>query len=275
MKIGVVVGAVVAVVGGFGIGCIPFVQEHLHWNIWFIVPVSGLVLGMLLGLVQFFVCFLLGTRVSPAIAGVFSACALLAYLATELGTYETLRIDASEIEGAPDGEYRLSSLVSFQDYLSARLGSQTLVAHQVGSSLEVGETGAKVNFVLDLLGAALGAFGAVLVLIDKYTYCAACGVYEKRSRLYRIRPAGDDATIAEVMRTIAEISASRDHQRLVRHLAQLEQVHQANGGHVQIDADERACPRCSGATVLGRVMRRDGSDWKEVTALAFSTSTRA
>ena len=38
----------VSLATGYGLGATPVINEYLHWNLWFIVPVSGLILGLLL-----------------------------------------------------------------------------------------------------------------------------------------------------------------------------------------------------------------------------------
>ncbi len=34
---------------GVGLGYIPVINQHLHWNFWFIIPVSGLIFGLVIG----------------------------------------------------------------------------------------------------------------------------------------------------------------------------------------------------------------------------------
>jgi hypothetical protein len=34
----------VRIAAGVGIGAIPVVNENLHWNIWFVIPISGVIL---------------------------------------------------------------------------------------------------------------------------------------------------------------------------------------------------------------------------------------
>ncbi len=52
-----------AVLIGLGLGAIPTLNEYLHWNIWFIVPVSGLIFGGAVGWLQFRGAYLAGAPV--------------------------------------------------------------------------------------------------------------------------------------------------------------------------------------------------------------------
>jgi len=265
--------AVASVAAGFAIGCIPVVQEHLHWNLWFIVPVSGLILGVGLGWLQFMGCYTLGTRVTTKLAVFFSVVSVVAYLATEVGTYATIKVPISGVEGVPDGEYKISSFVSFSDYMSNRLGATTLKSTRGHGSFEMGATGTKISFAVDLLGAALGALGTLFVLIPQHPFCGRCSVYKKRHHLYNIRPAPDEPTLRGVINSIAEVCQKQDHRELVKLLKTLEATHQDKKSHIQISADERFCPKCREATVLGKVSRLQGNEWEEISELAFSTTS--
>lgn len=273
MKMAVMLAALLSVVVGFGIGCIPVVQEHLHWNLWFVIPVSGLMLGCALGWLQFMGCYLLGTRVTTKAALVFSLSAIVAYLATEVGTYLTLTVPIVGVEGIPDGDYRISNFVSFYDYMSDRLGSTTITSAQGHGSFEMGATGTTLNFGVDLLGAGLAAFGTLLGLIAKHPFCARCNLYKKRHHLYTILPRPDEETIRNLVNAIGELCQKEDHRGLVKLLASLEREHQDKTAHIQISADERFCPQCREATVSGKVLKQQGNDWKEIAELSFNTTS--
>ena len=48
--------ALLTIALGFVLGYIPGLNEHLHWNLWYVVPVSGLLFGCAVGGLQFFYC---------------------------------------------------------------------------------------------------------------------------------------------------------------------------------------------------------------------------
>jgi len=258
---------------GFAIGATPFVQEHLHWNLWFVIPISGLLFGAGLAWLQFMSSYALGNHVNKKTATVFCVSAVVAYFATEIGTYLTLSVPISGVEGVPDGDYKISSFWSFYDYMSYRLGSSTISSMKGHGSFEMGAAGTSVSFVVDLLGAAIGAFGTFLTLIPLYPFCARCACYKKRHHLYKIQPKAGEATLGSVLTSIAEVCQKQDHRGLVKLLASLERDHQDKKSHIQISADERFCPKCREATVVGKVLKQQGNDWKELSELAFGTTS--
>lgn len=270
----VLIVAALSVALGFGIGCIPFVQEHLHWNLWFVIPISGLILGMGLGWLQFMGCFVLGTRVTMRTACFFALVAVVAYLATEVGTYFTLKMAVSNIEGIPDGEYRVASLISLEDYFTNRLGAQKIEAGS-GGGIEMGATGTTLSFIADLIGAGLGALAALALMIPKYPFCAGCSVFRRRSKLYSIRPHPDQTTLQTVLTSIATVCQAQDHRGLVQLLGSLEREQQVKTSHILITADERMCPKCRESVIVGTVSKQQGNEWKEIADLAFGTSSAA
>lgn len=273
MNMSVIIATLLSVAIGFAIGCIPFVNEHLHWNLWFVIPISGLVLGIGLGWLQFMGCYVLGTRVTTKTAIIFSLSSVVGYLATDVGTYLTLSVPISGVKGVPDGDYKMSSLLSFSDYMSLRLGSSTISSTRGHGSFEMGATGTRLSFAADLLGAGLGAFGTLLALIPQYPFCARCDCYKKQQHLYNILPRPDEASLRGVINSIAELCQKQDHRGLVKLLAGLEKEHQDKKSHIQISADERFCPKCREATILGKVLRQEGNEWKEISELSFSTTS--
>jgi hypothetical protein len=263
--------AVASVATGFAIGCIPVVQEHLHWNLWFIVPVSGLILGFALGWLQFIGSFVSGTKLTNKVVLFFSIVTVTAYLATEVGTYATLKAPVTGVFGLSYGEQRISTFISFPEYMSNRLGGATLQGTR--GAIEMGATATRISFVVDLLGAGLGTVLTLLVLGSLHPFCDRCRVYKKRHHLYNIRPAPDETTLRGIFDSIAELTRKQDHRELVKLLKTLEATHQDKKSLFRIAADERFCPKCREATVLGKVSRQEGKEWKPITDLAFSTTS--
>src|SRR4051812_32183486 len=89
-----VVSALVSVLVGLGIGAIPFVNEHLHWNFWVVIPLSGLVLGIGFGALQFLIARVLQARITVAAGSVLALVGALAYAATDAGIWLTTSVDA-------------------------------------------------------------------------------------------------------------------------------------------------------------------------------------
>jgi hypothetical protein len=127
-----IVPALIALILGAGLGAIPFVNEHLHWNWFVIVPISGLVLGAAFGWVQFQVARLLHARVGVVGGLLLTVCGALAYGATDVGIWATTSVSA---EGT---QIALRDVVSLPEFLAERLSHSSISAR--GKSVEVGST---------------------------------------------------------------------------------------------------------------------------------------
>src|SRR5438105_1591273 len=115
-----------AVLIGFGLGSIPKVNEHLHWNLWCFIPVSGLMLGMGLAWMQFYCCYVLNQPINGWRTVVLALAACVSYVAVDYGIYHSTTIPVKDVVGIPDGDYRLSEVVSFPQYMQWRLGSSSV-----------------------------------------------------------------------------------------------------------------------------------------------------
>ena len=108
---------------GFGLGSIPVVNQHLHWNLWFIIPASGLLFGMGVGFLQFWSCYALNQKVSGLRFIVLALAGLVGYFLVDYGIFLSTTIHLKDVKGLPEGDYKLSDLMSFANYMAWRLGS--------------------------------------------------------------------------------------------------------------------------------------------------------
>ncbi len=165
---------------GFGLGSIPVINQYLHWNIWIIVPVSGLGLGAGLAWIQFFACYLLNQRADSWRIIVLALAASTSYLAIDFGIYHATSIPVQGVEGVPDGNYRLAELISFPRYMQGRLGSSSLtMPKHEDKSIEIGATGTTVSFLVDLAGAFVAAAGTLLFASSMYPYCGTLRSFQE------------------------------------------------------------------------------------------------
>src|SRR5262245_48810389 len=121
-----IVPVLISLIIGFGLGSVPGLNEHLHWNLWFIIPISGLMLGMGLGWTQFFICFVLNQVVSGWRIALMALAASASFVAIDFGIYRSTSIPVKGVAGMPDGQYRIADLVSFPQYMQWRLGSSSV-----------------------------------------------------------------------------------------------------------------------------------------------------
>ena len=249
-----ILSALLSVLAGLAIGAMPFVNEHLHWNFWVVIPFSGLILGMAFGGLQFAVARLFQARIMAAGGVSLALVGALAYAATDAGIWLTSSIDRPGQAPIP-----LSDVVSLGDYMLARLSASSITTTRGGHALEMGQTATIVTYVVDELGALLGCGATLLVLASSAAYCAPCSRYRKRHlTLEREFPAGGSSdTIWQTLTQLAGSSAN--YTQLVARLQALPPLPAVTSR--KLVAREFACPKCGQAALDIAVMRRERNEW--------------
>lgn len=259
------------VLAGYCIGATPGLNENLHWNLWFIIPVSGVILGMAVGFLQFYTAYAVNLKISSGSAWMFAAAAAFAYLATEFGIYNSMMLPVDGVDGMPSGEYALSALFTFGDYIALTLSS-TSYEGQGSADYEYGGAATKLTYAVDVIACFGAAYMTRAALVQKYPYCERCGLYKKRdSRFEAKMPTGDAA--ATSFDTLLQLLEKRNYGNIVSFLKELAGQSDKDGD-VMITADQRFCPTCKEASIIGRVFKNNGRDWDEVDDLAFRFDSR-
>lgn len=260
-----------AVAAGIGIGAIPFVNENLHWNVWFVIPISGLLLGMGLGFGQFQVARASGARVGVVAAGVLALATSIGYLGTDLGTYWTMTVALEQSDDFEAGEYRVRDLMGFEGYMRARLESASIELRPGRSSsptLELGSTAALTSFFVDALGAWVGAFLALFGSSLRAPYCLRCQRYKRsvgKSELLL-----DDETAMEDLESLQELAERGDYEAVVSLLNEWAKRPPPTAAALKLATDERVCSGCNEATLHCSVVRRQ--DGEEVGAMSIDSA---
>ena len=272
-QLGLFIAPLVAIAAGVAIGCIPVVNQNLHWNLWYVVPISGFVLGLGFGWLQFGVAWKMGTPVRGMTTLLMGAAGVVAYVGTDFGTWLTLSVPVPLVEGIADAEYPLRDLVSFGTYMSANLESSSVSGpgSSSGSTLEFGMTGTMISFFADLAGCAAGAVAGLWIGADAVPFCERCARYTQREQLQEIALA--EETAVEQLDRLQEIAARGDYGETVGFLNELAKSAGPDEPALKICADERVCRGCNQATLLGKVLRKHPNEWKEVDPLAFCVTS--
>jgi hypothetical protein len=262
--------SVVVIALGLAIGATPFVNENLHWNIWFIVPISGVILGCLFGWIQFRVAFVMGAPVRKVATIVLAVAAALGYAATDAGTYATMKVEMTHPDGTPAGEKPLRELISFAEYMNVRLASSSITLRPGSSdspTLDLGRWAATASFGVDLLGCLLGAFALLRMGSRGAPFCNRCNRYKARTG--KIEAALAEDTMVEKMTEIHEAASRGEYALVVSRISELSKDTPPEKTPVKLVVDERVCPGCNEATLTARVWQRRGKEWKEIPQLGL------
>jgi hypothetical protein len=262
-----------SLVFGFVLGSIPGLNENLHWNLWYIVPISGLLFGCAMGGLQFAYCFRVNQRIKGGVIVCLVIAALLGYGAVDYGIYRSITTIVEGHEEIIDGEYKLSELISFWQYMKINLGGTT-VKSNTGETIEMGSTGATISYIADLIGAAAGGFCILLVCRDKYPFCANCERYKRREKKYEVKLAFDEQKMDEIFERMNKLIEAGVYTDLTGYCRQLASDHNDRKGDIKINIDQRYCSSCLEATILGIVYRKSGGKWQELKDLKFSFTSQ-
>jgi hypothetical protein len=262
-----------SLVFGFVLGSIPGLNENLHWNLWYVVPISGLLFGCAMGGLQFWYCFKVNQRIKGGVIACLVIAALLGYGAVDYGIYRSITVTVEGHEEIPDGEYKFSELMTFWQYMKVNLGGTT-VESSTGEKIEMGSTGATISYIADLIGAAVGGFCILLVCRDKYPFCEKCDRYKQREKKYAVKLVFDEQKIDEIFERMGKLIEAGVYTDLVVYCQQLASDHNDRKGDIKINIDQRYCSSCLEATMLGIVYRKSGGKWQELKDLKFSFTSQ-
>jgi hypothetical protein len=256
-----VVSAVVSLLAGVLLGALPFVNQHLHWNFFVIVPMSGLILGAAFGWLQSQVARLLHARIGLLGGAVLTVVGALSYWATDVGFWLTTSVPLA------DGRtLALREVSSLPEFLNERLSSSSISAR--GRTVEMGSTGTILTFAVDELGALLGTAAILFGFASSAAYCQACGRYRKNLlKIEREYPL--DETQANLQwQSFEELAKARQYAALAAQVQALPGLTIAS--RRKLEAQESACPKC-GQTAIALSTSRQGkegwdSDGRELNA---------
>ena len=210
---------IITIILGIVLGSIPVINEYLHWNLWFVVPVGGMLIGAGLGWIQFMTGYFLNIKFSFQMLVVLGFSSVVSYIGTDWGIYWSLSVPVSGIENIPDGNYRLKDIVSFSDYMfSMRLGSSSYTTKHGIPLFKYGSVGTTLTFIIDLIGCFIASIGTQWAISDKYPYCNSCNQFKKRDTLFEILFQYNEEVVQNIFSTLVKHIEAKNYQALVDYL---------------------------------------------------------
>lgn len=203
-----------------------------------------------------------------------SLAAMVGYALVDYGIYFSTSIHLKGVEGLPEGDYKLSDLISFWDYMAWRLGSSTISTRHGAKLLQMEAAGTTLSYIIDLAGSLLGALGSLFICTDKYPYCDRCFQFKRREKKYQVTFKYEENLAQEVFVRISELIQGQIYKDIVSYFRELSDRHHEKKGNVRITVDQRFCRRCREASIIGKVYRLKGSEWDEVSDLSFSFTSQ-
>ena len=82
--LGLLIACLTVIVTGIAIGTVPLIKDNLHWNFWFVIPISGFAFGAAFGWIQFQISRVCKARVGGFAALVLALACTTGFLGTDL-----------------------------------------------------------------------------------------------------------------------------------------------------------------------------------------------
>jgi len=263
----------VAVLVGWLLGRAPVINTHLHFNLYMILPVGGFLVSAALAWIAFQVARALeipthGQQVQLGLA----ACCVLGFAATDYGVYQSTDLPRQLKPDAPVTMVHAADVMSFSDYMAGiRLGASKLKL-PAGFKLDAGSEVTTGVYVMDLLGAAGGAWAMLFLMATGLPFCEKCGKYKKPAGSLTIIFRDED----EVKNGHLSIKANleKGYEAAIAWILRL-RADQAgvNSGRYRMHFQELVCAVCSECTLVSTVEKRTGEDWDELTAKKFTATS--
>ena len=248
-----IISAVLALVAGVLIGSIPLVNEHLHWNFYLIVPVSGFFLGMVFGLLQYQVARLVHARISLLGGVILTVICAASYIATDVGVWASSSIK-------PDGRNKvpLRDTIQLKKFLAERVSHSSI--SRGSRSVELGDTATLVTFVVDLIGSMVGGAAILFGLSSDASYCQRCSRYRKDLRQIEREFPMDEAQAASHWQAFEQLAAGQHYAQLAAQVQALPGLNVAS--RRKLEAQESRCPKCGQTALQLSVLHYDKEgDW--------------
>ncbi len=270
MSIRLIPALLLTAVVGFVLGSIPGLNEHLHWNLWYVVPISGVIFGAMAGAIQIGVCYGLNAKAMGSNLVFLLAASVVGYVAIDYGIYHAQTVPVQDIEGIPDGEYSLSEMVTFGEYMKWRLGSSSVSTKHGDDAFEMGGTATTITFIVDLLGVLLASLGVLVIFHETHPFCDRCARYKRREQKFEI-PFADGGSEADEVRTaIVGRIEEGDFGGLIDYLRDAAASRDVKKPKLRISVDQRVCRRCGETTLLGKEEVLSGDGWQETFKFDFA-----
>ena len=182
MSVKLILPALLCLALGYGIGSIPGVRDYVHWNLWYFIPISGLVIGMAMGYLSFKLCYAFNLKTTLVSNLILALSASMGYLAVDYGLYKSYP-HTFQKKGDTSGQVmKLSEVMSFYEYMKLMHSSMSIESPGDKTSFEMGSTASIISFGCDLLGAFLGSLLILSACANTSPYCDDCNRYKSREK---------------------------------------------------------------------------------------------
>lgn len=263
---------VISLLFGIGLGCIPVLNTNLHYNIWYFIPVSGILFGALLGFVQYFFCYLLNVKTQGTSFIILLLSSVTAYFLIDYGIFISTVVEITGVKELPDGQYKISQLYTFVEFLKYRLGSSS-IGYIFGPDVQfikLAGTGTKISYFIDFIGVAFGAFAIIYYFSGKHPYCDHCHKFKKSEKTFKLFFNSKSSKIDQILSEINLLAKNSSFEETTSFFEKINSENLQNKGDIKLTIDQRSCPMCKETSIVGRVFKKDAYEWKSLDDLNFS-----
>jgi hypothetical protein len=264
--------ALVGLLVGLILGCIPFVQDLTGMRFYGLVPFAAPVIGAAAGFLMFHVAKVVNVRVDGLVGVLLGLAAGLGYVCTDVGKYYTKEIELAPEEGQAKVPMKLSALMPFGTYMDLRLSGSSIGRRR--AKMDVGGGMAKLLYVVDIGAAACVAWFMLLGLAGSNPYCGRCTRYKKKGKSFEISvPDAEDAA-KPLLEGLAAGVQKNDYAELAQFLKKSHGEQTPGNLQRKLECTEHCCEGCKEATLAGELKaKNEKGEWSSVDGSAFSVDS--
>lgn len=242
---------------GVGIGSIPGLNEHLHWNIWLVLPISGALFGCLLAWLVVLVAQRLDVPVQGPIVLLLAIVAAFSYAMADFGRYLTLTVSIDATDNSPAMNVPVREAVSFLEFMKFEWSESTVTSLRGRGSMELPTSATQTSYIVDLLGVLLLFIGTLIGLRRDNPQCAVCQSWMKRTWSDGTLITTDDFQAGAAHR-LSSLAATANLTEMRKAVEATFVELGGKSGRFMVKVEEFRCSKCGAMTLLGSAYSSDG-----------------
>lgn len=240
------IAAIATIALGVGLGATPVLNDLLHINWLWIIPVGGLIVGAVMGFMQFGIYRISNAKPGNGSILLLSLAASVGLFSTYIGIWAFAPVD---IEGQ---QFLLRDIVSFREFMDVALAESSYEGRG-DSDTTFGRTGTTLLFLGDIIGAGLAGFLVWRWATSHYPYCENCTVWMKTDESLEYFVPGEEESFNTAIQDLKTADESGGYRGLLQHFRDRQGSEKIKKQTFVFHLRHLFCPSCRSALLIGGI----------------------
>jgi hypothetical protein len=258
---------------GFLIGTAGSTRHSLDGLALFMIPAGGWSVGLVIGALQSLATRVLQVGLTLARVSLFAILSASAWFVAEYGFYATQQAEITD----PSGNVRflpIHDALNFGEYLHQRLASSEYQSKDHDWMTEsFDRTGTTIFFVLDHIGASVGALVILLVFRASTIYCTPCQRYYRKLKRLVVDSDLSPADLAPKIEHLKSVALETPSASFLASILSFQHSAGSQSMRTRCVILLKQCRSCSSACVACTVSHRNyKGEFQQIPALGFTVA---